>query len=131
MRKQKTLHKIITIEIYYRDFILSIGESDEILEKKLKKINITQEEIDRIKYDDKPIKGRAFGFENGAMILRLKHFPNTPYLQGFMAHEIFHITTFFMDKAGMGKMNLESGEGNDEAYAYLCGHITEKIYNFL
>lgn len=117
--------------MYHRSLFISIGESDPVLEKKLQKWNITQEEIDSLKYDGTTSMGKCYCFNNGAGIIRLKQYPNTPESQGSLAHEIFHMTTFFMERVGIGILNTENDKGNDEAYAYLCGYITEKIYNLL
>jgi len=44
-----------------------------------------------------------------------------------IAHEIFHAVTFIMERVGMEFIVMKS----DEAYAYLIGYITKKVYEIL
>jgi len=43
-----------------------------------------------------------------------------------IAHEIFHVVEFLMDK-----LTMSLCQENDETYAYLIGYITKEIYKFV
>lgn len=55
-------------------------------------------------------------------IIRIKVKDKIPH--SVIAHEVFHITTFIMERIGMELIVMKS----DEAYAYLIGYLTDKIY---
>jgi hypothetical protein len=63
-------------------------------------------------------------FSTNTSILRLRCLPETPEDFGRLAHEVFHIASFVLDRVGMKLKVMAS----DEAYAYLISYLTEEIY---
>lgn len=64
--------------------------------------------------------------KNHITLLHLHEFPETTYAIGVLQHEIFHLTVKILTSSDI----LLSKE-TEEAYAYLNGYLTEKIYNIL
>lgn len=128
MRRKKVVvcNFIVPMVIYPFDLMVSIGQSDVQLGKCLDRYDgITEEDINMVRYPSDRAQGRACMFSTNQSVLRLRKLPESSYEYGVMAHEIFHIATFVMDRIGMKLVIMES----DEAYAYLVGYITEQIYS--
>ncbi len=64
--------------------------------------------------------------KNGGIIIRCKNYPLTSYDFEVLQHEIFHAIFRIMDIKGL-KFTRES----EEAYAYLNGFITRRVYDQL
>lgn len=124
-KKQTNINFIIPLVVYPFDVMISIGQDNEQLGKVLDTMsNLTEEDIRACGYPSEYVKGRAVMFSTNASIIRLRNLPKTPIDFGTLAHEVFHIVTFVMDRVGMKlKLNV-----SDEAYSYLVGYITEQIY---
>lgn len=103
--------------------MVSAGQTDEELEKIFKKYKIDGEEY-LWKFTSDSCQGRAAQFTNGALLLRLRHFPETEFDYGILAHEIFHIGIFLMERIGASP--IETGR-NDEACAYVIQYLTQEI----
>lgn len=114
---------IIEIQIYQHDLMVSIGESDATLFKKLSSVGIDETELVHAEYE-KAGMGRYCLFENGQSLLRIKQVPKTPEDYGYLHHEIFHVVSGLMWRIGV-KMKIKT---SDECYAYLIGYLTEEIY---
>ena len=124
-KKQTNINFIIPLVIYPFEVVVSIAQDNEQLGKVLDTMsNLTEEDIRACGYPSEYTKGRAVMFSTNASIIRLKELPQTPADFGTLAHEIFHIVTFIMDRVGM-KLAIEV---SDEAYSYLIGYLTEQIY---
>jgi hypothetical protein len=116
---------IISMEVYPFQLMLSVGQNDEELGAELDKYKgLTEDAIRACQYPSKYVKGRAVMLNNNASVIRLRALPKSNNDYGVLAHEIFHIATFVLDRAGM-KLKLGA---SDEAYAYLIGYLTDKIY---
>jgi hypothetical protein len=122
--KKKSLNFIVPLVIYPFDVMVSLGEKDEDVIKRLKKTNVQESEFHLIEMDGKPGQGRAVIFDCGASIIRLWNYPTYAEDYGSLAHEIFHIVSFVMYKIGQP---LEV-RVSDESYAYLIGYLTKEIY---
>lgn len=121
----KKLNFIIELGIYPFDVMVSFGEKDKELFKMLAETYyMTAEDIADAAYSTKKCTGRAILFSGNQSLIRMRQIPETPTEKGVLAHEIFHVVTFIMDKIGS---KLEIGT-SDEPYAYLTGYITKKIY---
>ena len=114
---------IISLIIYPYDVMVSIGETDKELKKKLKEYAI-YESKDLYQYSSINNCAKAVCFKNGQCLIRITNKPITPIDFGNLQHEIFHVTTFIMERVGM-KLKIEV---SDEAYAYLIGYLTKMIY---
>ena len=119
------MNKIIPIDIYNTDLLFVIGTTDELkssLEYHLDKDQA--EEVYAVMAED--ISGISLGSSaltgSGQVVLWL---PN-PKDKATLAHEIFHIACFIMEKVG-----IRLCHDSDEAYAYLIGYITKKVDDIL
>lgn len=114
------------MDIYPFDVMVSIGESNKQLVKSLKRYegSLMERDYELCKYTSAHAQGRACMFTNNASFLRIRKLPKTPKEFGSLAHEIFHVATFIMDRIGMKLEVMVS----DEAYAYLISYLTERIY---
>lgn len=102
--------------------MVSFGETDEQVIKRLNKTNVRKDEYHLI--TEMKGQGRAVVFDCGATMLRLYNYPKYPEDYGSLSHEIFHIVSFVMYRIGQP---LEV-RVSDEAYAYLIGYLTKEIY---
>lgn len=120
-----TLKLLIPLVIYPFDVLVMMGYSDEEVREELSQYEgISEEDIDLAMFKTYTTKGRAVMFETSQTFLRIREIPETPLDYGFLQHEIFHATSFILHRIGM---KLKIGV-SDEAYAYLVGYLTEKIY---
>ena len=111
---------IIDYVVYPFNLAVFFGRTDEevfsFLNKRLAK---------RLTDDDKAMlvlsgKGRTVMLSSGQTVLRLGHVPK--HGDPFLAHEIFHATSFLLNRIGM-----PLDYASEEAYAYLLMHITSEI----
>ena len=124
-KKEPSFATIISMEVYPFDVILSVNQDDDQLGAELDKYpKLTEEDIRACAYPSEFVHGRAVLFSTGASIIRLRKLPTTSKDYGILAHEIFHIVTFVLERVGMS-LDINT---SDEAYAYLTGYLTEKIY---
>lgn len=122
--KPKSLLFVLKVGLWQSDVIVSLGQEDKALIAFLKKNGFNEENQNSVTFKNQKNKGFAILFSNGILLLRMKHFPITPYDFGALQHEIFHISTFLL-----GSKSLEFKEGvTDEVFAYLIQWITEEIY---
>lgn len=113
---------IVSYQVYPFDVLVSISQSDDEVVRILKGLGVDVDlECIRLKGI-----GKCTMLESGKTIIRLKHYPNTPVGKSTLAHEVYHAVCFLMDHIGM-RMSSDS----EEAYAYLIGYLTEKIYEKL
>lgn len=126
MKKKKhvSVNFIIPMEVYPFDLMVSIGQDDNQLGRVLDKYNLTEENIRACAYPSPFVQGRAVMFSTNQSIIRLRHLPSTSEDYGILAHEIFHIVAFVLDRVGI-PLDVEK---SDEAYAYLVGYLTKKIF---
>ncbi len=115
---------IVPLVIYPFDVMVSMGESDEVLFKKLRS-TVDENDLHIAQYKDDNCKARAVLFTSNQPLIRMKNIPKTNKDYGDLQHEILHLTCFIMDRIGMELVVTKSCE----AYAYLVGYLTEKIYD--
>ena len=101
-------------------------ETDEQLFKRLKRFGIseTECEVAKLQYTN---RGVTVIFERHETLIRLPKKPKTNEEWGVLQHEIFHATHLIMNTVGIELKHLVS----DEAFAYVIGYLTEKIYDKL
>ena len=111
---------IIDYVVYPFNLAVFFGHTDDevfsFLNKRLTK---------RLTDDDKAVlalhgRGRTVMLPTGQTVLRLGHIPKAG--DPFLAHEIFHATSFLLNHIGM-----PLDHASEEAYAYLLMHITSEI----
>jgi len=113
---------VIPLVIYPFDIMISINEKDEVLIKRLIEYNNTKEECELLL--DFTGTGRTVILPSNQTVIRLRI---SKKLHGIISHEVFHAVSFIMERIGM-KLEIEL---SDEAYAYLIGYVTDKIYEKL
>lgn len=116
----KVKNFIIGYTVYPFDVMVSVGETDEQLFKKLKSKGIDKN-LEDCSLEGK--RGRCVMFEGGQTLIRLKGLPKNCEDYGTIAHEIFHAVAFLFNRIGI-KLSMES----DEAFAYAIEFLTKKIY---
>jgi hypothetical protein len=119
------MNKIISIDIYDRDVMVHFGEKKH-LKARISKIfgcEMSSEIVSMISGEE---KGKSFLLPGGQMILYMPNLPKDIKGLSILAHEIFHIANFTLEKAGI---NLTSD--SDEAYSYLIEFLTKKILAML
>ena len=116
-----SLNFIVSLGVYPFDVMVSIGESDEEVRKQLENrgINVSQTDFTHSSQQS----GRTAIFSENVVLLRIYNSQKSAMWHGVLAHEIFHASEFVLERIGM-RLTLDS----DEAYAYLIGYLTEKIY---
>lgn len=124
----------IHIDLYGYTIIVIYNTTKEDFLKALEDLSISiPDEIDYVCKNLFDIsKSNDYGkyihlYNENYSFLMISKFPNTPSSIGILMHEIFHATTFILDKIGMKLKLLKS----DEAYAYLQQYITTEIFNVI
>jgi len=121
-----TLKLLIPLVIYPFDIMVMMGYSDEEVRYELSQNEaISEADINLAMLNHTTVIGRTVLFDTNQTFLRFAEIPTTPLDYGFLQHEIFHVVTFVMHVIGM---KLKIGV-SDEAYAYLVGYVTERIYS--
>jgi len=121
-----TLKLIIPLVIYPFDIMVMMGYSDEEVREELSRYSsISESDIDLAMLKKETVRGRTVLFESNQTFIRTPEIPTTPLDYGFLQHEIFHAVTYILYRVGM---KLKIGY-SDEAYAYLVGYVTERIYS--
>lgn len=126
MKKAKSLNFIIPLVIYPFDVMVSVGESEDQLEKTLDKYLDAKKEI-VWRWHNETAVGRFCMFSSNQGLIRLRKLPATPEDYGNLQHEIFHYVTHILDRIGMKLVLMKS----DEAYSYMIGYLTKEIYKRL
>lgn len=122
--KKKSLNFIVPLVVYPFDVMVSIGEEDAILEKKLKSSGVDVGTVELV--HSETARGRCILFGGNRTLVRIYKYPDKPVDYGYLQHEIFHAVEFIFDRIGM-KLTTDS----DEAYAYLIAYLTTKIHERL
>ena len=120
--KHESLNFIVPLVVYPFDVLVSLGQTDEELKNVIAKYGVEWS-------DNMKIVGQGLFYMNpeNQSIIRLKNVPVSCIDFGFLHHEIFHATTFILDRMGMKLALLKS----DEAYAYLNQFLVVEIYKKL
>lgn len=127
-KKNPSINFIVPLVVYPFDVMVSVNQDNDQLGKVLDTMSsLTEEDIRACGYSSQYSAGKAVMFSTNASIIRLRKLPETSEEYGTLAHEIFHIVTFVMDRIGM-KLAIEV---SDEAYSYLIGYLTTEIYKGL
>lgn len=101
--------------------MVHFGEK-KYLKAKLSKIFGSEQASEIVSTISGKEKGKSLLLPGGQMILYMPNFPKDIKGLSILAHEIFHIANFTLEKAGI---NLTSD--SDEAYSYLIEFLTKKI----
>jgi len=111
------IFKIIPLDVYGHDIVISIGQSDDDLYEQIKE-NISRKQFDKHMANQKSI-ATTHKLKTGAILIRFKDDINDP---GIVAHEAFHAVVFLFKKIG-----IDFAYESEEAYAYTLEYLTNQI----
>lgn len=111
------IFKIIPLDVFAHDIVVSIGQSDEDLYEEIKE-NISKKKFDKKMANQKSI-ATTFKLKTGAILIRFKDDIDIP---GIVAHEAFHAIVYLFEKIG-----IDFAYESEEAYAYSLEYLTTQI----
>lgn len=111
------IFKIIPLDVYGHDIVVSIGQSDEDLYEEIQE-NTSKKDFDKYMANQKSI-ATTHKLRTGSILIRFKDDINNP---GIVAHEAFHAIVFLFKKIG-----IEYCYESEEAYAYALEYLTNQI----
>jgi hypothetical protein len=111
--------KVIPLEVYGHDVVVSIGQTDKDLYEQIKE-NISKKDFKKYMAKQKSI-ATTHKLRTGGILIRFKDDIDNP---GIVAHEAFHAIIFLFKKIGIS-FCYES----EEAYAYALEYLTNQILN--
>jgi len=111
------IFKIIPLDVFAHDIVVSIGQSDEDLYEEIKE-NISKKKFDKRMANQKSI-ATTFKLKTGAILIRFKDDIDNP---GIVAHEAFHAIVYLFEKIG-----IDFAYESEEAYAYSLEYLTNQI----
>ena len=111
------IFKVIPIDVFGHDVVVSIGQSDEDLYEEIKE-NISKKKFDKKMTNQKSI-ATTFKLKTGCILIRFKDDIDNP---GIVAHEAFHAIVYLFEKIG-----IEYAYESEEAYAYTLEYLTNQI----
>ena len=119
----KKTFDVIPLVIYPFDVVISINQSDKQFLKSMDGQDMTDSE--GLFNLPETTAARCVMIPSNLTVIRFKI--GDEIRHDHIAHEIFHAVTFIMERVGMEFIVMKS----DEAYAYLIGYITKKVYEIL
>jgi hypothetical protein len=111
------IFKIIPLEVFAHDVVVSIGQTDEDLYEEIKE-NTSKKDFDKYMANQKAI-ATTHKLRTGCIIIRFKDNIDNP---GIVAHEAFHAIVFLFKKIG-----IDFAYESEEAYAYTLEYLTNQI----
>lgn len=111
--------KVIPLEVYGHDVIVSIGQTDDDLYEHIKE-NISKKDFKKHMTKQTAI-ATTHKMRSGCILIRFKDDIDNP---GIVAHEAFHAIVFLFKKIGI-QFCYES----EEAYTYTLEYLTNQILN--
>lgn len=111
------IFKVIPIDVYGHDIVVSIGQTDEDLYEEIKE-RVSDKDFLKYITNQKSI-ATTHKTRTGLIIIRFKDDINDP---GIVAHEAFHAVVYLFKKIGI-QFCYES----EEAYAYALEYLTNEI----
>ena len=112
-----TVFRVIPIDVFGHDIVVSIGQTDEDLYEEIKE-NISKKKFDKKMTNQKSI-ATTFKLKTGCILIRFKDDIDNP---GIVAHEAFHAIVYLFEKIG-----IEYAYESEEAYAYSLEYLTNQI----
>lgn len=111
--------KVIPLEVYGHDVVVSIGQTDKDLYEQIKE-NISKKDFKKHMAKQTAI-ATTHKLRTGGILIRFKDDIDNP---GIVAHEAFHAIVFLFKKIGIS-FCYES----EEAYTYGLEYLTNQILN--
>jgi hypothetical protein len=123
-KKQNSMFKIIPIDVFSTDVVISIGQSDDKLYDCLCH-RFTREQFN-LAWDDWKSDARTVTHSDGFIIVRFRNkIGNDPDSISLVAHECYHAAY-----SVLSKINVQPGFETEEVYAYLIQFLVRKILTF-
>jgi hypothetical protein len=111
------IFKIIPLDVYGHDIVVSIGQTDKDLYEQIKE-NISEKDFKKHMANQKAI-ATTHKMRSGCILIRFKDDIDNP---GIVAHEAFHAIVFLFKKIG-----IQYCYESEEAYAYTLEYLTNQI----
>lgn len=115
----------VEVDVFPLTLFVLVNLTNAEAGKFLKKLNIAPEDIEAMNLGTLEV-GKSNIYDLSTGVIRINRKLHTPEFHDTMAHELVHIVSPFMNAIGM-KLDQYS----EEAYAYLTGFLTKKIYQQL
>jgi len=109
--------KIIPLDVYGHDIVVSIGQSDDDLYEQIQE-NISRKQFDKHMANQKST-ATTHKLKTGSILIRFKDDIDNA---GIVAHEAFHAVVFLFKKIG-----IDFAYESEEAYAYTLEYLTNQI----
>jgi len=115
------MFKVIPIEVFCTDILVSINQSDYALYNEVSS-KFTREEFDSA-YDDWKSDARTVTHSDGFVIVRFRNkIGRDPRMIGLVSHESYHAAYSILSRIG-----IQPGYETEEVYAYLVQYIVTEI----
>lgn len=122
---------LLDIPLYKQQIIFLFHLSDKEIEQKVQKIVPMFKDLEKRQTFMEPLItgigntcARTVQYSSGAICVRFYDIMDIKSVEGFacLMHELVHVCSFIFDRIGMSH-----NRDTDEAYAYLFGHISERV----
>lgn len=124
MKKHKKIFKVLRIDTFCIDVLVSVNQTDEELYYYIGN-HFTKKDFNMLWKDWKSDARVITTSEHSFIILRFRNkLKKTPDMYGLIAHEAYHIACSILSKKG-----IKSNRKTEEVYAYLIQHIVREILN--
>ena len=118
---QNRMFKIIPVDVFSTDVLVSINQSDDKLYDRLCH-RFTREQFD-LAFDDWKSDARTVTHSDGFIIVRFRgKIKKEPDTLGLVAHEAYHAAYAVLNKIG-----VQPGFETEEVYAYLIQFLVREI----
>ena len=111
------IFKIIPIDVFGHDIVVSIGQTDEDLYELIGE-NISKKQFDK-RFANQTSIATTYKLKTGCILIRFKDNIDNP---GIVAHESFHAIVYLFEKIG-----IDFAYESEEAYAYTLEYLTNQI----
>jgi hypothetical protein len=123
----KGYYKVISLQIFPYDILVSINQTDKEVLKVLKNFGVSKSACAGMLNIPKGTNARYTMTDANHSIIRFKHLDDKIKMIGSVVHECFHAAHFILDRAGL-KFDLDH---SDEAFAYTTQYLTVEILRWL
>ena len=126
-KKSFYVNTIIKNKIFPFDLMVSFNQSDKDFIKSFNDYDLDFEnDVILTLEQTKTNQGRTILFPTGPLVMRLNYFPKSPEEFGMLAHEIFHVVEFILQR-----VNVKLSRKSDECFAYMIGFYTKEIFELI
>ena len=121
----KNIFEIIKVTVYPFDVLVSLNQTDEEFYSEVG--HLSDDDLEDVFLNlDETVLARSYFTKNNISIVRFVNIDKDNLPHGLISHEIFHITTFILNK-----VNIKFSFETDESYAYLLHYLIDEVYEIL